>query len=127
MLAAAPDSTRRSGGAPAELWLTAGWFVALLPSKRCERFDEATGVSFLAPNLLSGARLCTEGSQFGAAQNATAVIDTLASAVKRLWRATRAPGNARGTRIDGIEKVRVHAAAHKIWLASRSRAASAQP
>ena len=58
VLAAAPDS------APVELWLTAGWFVALLPSKRCERFDEATGVSFLAPNLLSGARLCTEGSQF---------------------------------------------------------------
>ena len=84
-------------------------------------------MSFLAPNLLSGARLCTEGSQFGAAQNATAVIDTLASAVKRLWRATRVPGNARGTHIDGVEKVRVHAAAHKIWLASRSRAASAQP
>ena len=65
MLAAAPDSARGGLAArPVEPWLTAGWFVALLPSKRCERFDEATGVSFLAPNLLSGARLCTEGSQF---------------------------------------------------------------
>ena len=124
MLAAAPDSARH--WRPVELWL-AGWFVPLLPSKRCERFEEATGVSFLAPNLLSGARLCTEGSQFGAAQNGPAVIDTLASAVKRLWRDTRVPGNARTTYIDAVDKVRVHAAAHKIWLASRSRAASAQP
>ena len=126
MLAAAPLQ-RATGGTPVELWLTAGWFVALLPSKRCERFEEATGVSFLAPNLLSGARLCTEGSQFWSSLKWPAAIDTLASAVKRLWRATRVPGNARRTHIDGVEKVRVHAAAHKIWLASRSRAASAQP
>ena len=85
-------------------------------------------MSFLARNLLSGARLCTEGSSFGAAQNGTNEIDTLASLVK----ASGAPHAHRET-LEGrtsiaVVKVRVHAAGfHKIWLgiAARSRAASA--
>ena len=111
MLAAAPDYARRSGGAPAELWLTAGWFVALLPSKRCERFDEATGVSFLAPNLLSGARLCTEGSQFWSSLKWTAAIDTLASAVKRLARHT-----SPGKRSKDVRRLPLEGAGSRRWL-----------
>ena len=126
MLAAAPDSARRSGGAPVELWLTAGWFVALLPSKRCERFEEAAGAPWTTQLLAARCSFLHQGSQFEQLKMPQQQRHT--SLTGKTSFALHAPRETlEGRTSTAVEKVRVHAAAHKIWLASRSRAASAQP